>query len=137
MLREHRGDGHIAALVAAGVDGCEALALRVARGQADGTGPTREQLQPARGWTDEEWDAAAGRLASRGWLDADGALTPAGQAAHEAIEDATDLAAARPWARLGAERTEELARLLAPVARACAALLPYPNPVGVPRPVTP
>jgi hypothetical protein len=133
VLREHRGDGHIGALVAAGVDGCEALVLRV----AIGSGPSREQIQPARGWTDDEWDAAAERLASRGWLDAAGEITPAGQAAHQAIEDATDVAAARPWARLGPERTEELARLLAPTALACAALLPFPNPVGVPRPVTP
>jgi hypothetical protein len=133
VLREHRGDGHIGALVAAGVDGCEALVLRV----AIGTGPSREQIQPARGWTDDEWDAAAERLASRGWLDPAGVITAAGQAAHQAIEDATDVAAARPWARLGQERTEELARLLAPTALACAALLPFPNPVGVPRPVTP
>jgi hypothetical protein len=108
----------------------------VAKGQAEGTGPSREQLQPARGWTDEEWDAAADRLASRGWLDAAGAITPAGRAAHQAIEDATDLAAARPWARLGEDRTAELARLLTPAALACAALLPFPNPVGLPRPVT-
>jgi hypothetical protein len=137
VLREHRGDGHIGALVAAGVDGCEALALRVARGQAEGAGPSRAQLQPARGWTDEEWDAAADRLASRGWLDAAGAITPAGRAAHQAIEDATDVAAARPWARLGTERTEELARLLTPTSLACAAVLPFPNPVGLPRPATP
>lgn len=133
VLREHRGDGHIAALVAAGVDGCEALVLRVARG----AGPGRDLLQPARGWTDDEWDAAAERLASRGWLNADGAITPAGQAAHEAVEDATDMAAARPWARLGPDRTEELARLLTPTSLACAALLPFPNPVGLPRPAQP
>ena len=137
VLREHRGDGHIGALVAAGVDGCEALALRVAKGQAEGAGPSRAQLQPARGWTDEEWDAAADRLASRGWLDAAGAITPAGRAAHQSIEDATDVAAARPWARLGPERTGELARLLTPTALACAAVLPFPNPVGLPRPATP
>jgi hypothetical protein len=51
------------------------------------------------------------------------------------VEDATDRAAARPWARLGAAASEELARLLAPIAQACAAELPYPNPVGVPAPV--
>jgi hypothetical protein len=137
VLREHRGDGHIAALVAAGVDGCEALVLRVARGQAGGAGPSRDLLQPARGWTDDEWDAAAERLASRGWLDGAGAITSAGQAAHEAIEDATDVAAARPWARLGPARTDELARLLTPTSLACATLLPFPNPVGLPRPAHP
>ncbi len=62
--------------------------------------------------------------------DADGA----GAAARQAVEDATDQAAARPWARLGPAATEELAAALAPIARACAAELPFPNPVGVPAP---
>jgi hypothetical protein len=128
LLREHRGDGHLAALVAAGIDGCEALVLRC------GADLVREQLQPVRGWTDEEWDQAAARLAGRGWLAEDGQLTPEGAAARQAVEDATDRAAARPWARLGAAATEELAGLLAPIAQACAAELPYPNPVGVPTP---
>jgi hypothetical protein len=128
LLREHRGDGHFAALVAAGIDGCEALVLRC------GADLAREQLQPLRGWTDEEWDRAAARLADRGWLAQDGRLTPEGAAARQAVEDATDRAAARPWARLGAAATEELAGLLAPIAQACAAELPYPNPVGVPAP---
>jgi hypothetical protein len=128
LLREHRGDGHFAALVAAGIDGCEALVLR------SGQDLSREQLQPLRGWTDGEWDAAAGRLAARGWLGEDGRVTPAGAAARQAVEDATDLAAARPWARLGPEATEELAALLAPIAAACATDLPFPNPVGLPAP---
>jgi hypothetical protein len=55
-------------------------------------------------------------------------------ALHRDIESATDRAAARPWAALGADRTAELTRLLQPVARASAALLPSPNPVGVPVP---
>jgi hypothetical protein len=131
VLREHRGDGHIAALVAADIGGCEALALRCA---ADPAGASRAQLQPVRGWTDEEWDAAAGRLAARGWTDGSGAATGAGRAVHQAVEAATDAAAARPWARLGPARTAELTGLLEPVARACAAALPYPNPVGVPAP---
>jgi len=128
LLREHRGDGHVAALVAAGIDGCEALVLR------SGQDLFREQMQPLRGWTDGEWDAAAGRLAARGWLDQDGRITPAGAAARQAVEDATDLAAARPWARLGSDATEELAALLTPIAAACAAVLPFPNPVGLPAP---
>ncbi len=130
LLREHRGDGHFAALVAAGIDGCEALVLRT----GSGAGPSREQLQPLRGWTDEEWDQAAARLADRGWLGPGGQVTPAGAAARQAVEDATDLAAARPWARLGPAATGELAGLLTPIARACAAELPFPNPVGVPEP---
>jgi hypothetical protein len=140
LLREHRGDGHFAALVAAGIDGCEALVLRsghegvLERAGELGGGWGREQVQSLRGWTDGDWDEAAGRLAARGWLAEDGRITPAGAAARQAVEDATDLAAARPWARLGADATEELAVLLAPIAAACAAALPFPNPVGVPAP---
>jgi hypothetical protein len=141
VLREHRGDGHIAALVAADIDGPEALALRAgvdlaaggAQGQSAG-GWGRGQLQPARGWTDEEWDAAVTRLTARGLLQPGGSATAAGAKLHERIELATDRAAARPWAALGGEAARELARLLLPVARACAVALPYPNPVGVPAP---
>ena len=128
VLREHRGDGHVAALVAAGVDGCEALVLRA------GLDLTRGLLQPARGWADADWERAAGRLAARGWLRPDGRLTAAGAAAHRAIEQATDLAAARPWAALGPGPVSALLAALEPVAGACAAGLPYPNPVGVPAP---
>ncbi len=140
VLREHRGDGHIAALVAADLDGPEALALRAGVDRADGglghvsAGWSRNQMQPARGWTDEEWDAAALRLAGRGLLQADGTATKAGVALHRDVEHATDVSAARPWAALRDKQVEELADLLLPVARACAAVLPVPNPVGVPAP---
>lgn len=136
VLREHRGDGHIAALVAAGIDGCESLVLRTAVDQAlperRGSAVGRAQFQAVRGWADADWDAAAGRLRDRGWLDDELAATPAGLAVHRDVEAATDLAASRPWARLGPERTAELVAALTPVARACARLLPFPNPVGLP-----
>jgi hypothetical protein len=128
VLREHRGDGHFAALAAADLDGCEAVALRCLLDLR------REDLQPVRGWTDEQWDAALDRLAGRGWLGADGRLTGAGHAAHTAVEDATDRAASRAWERLGADTTAEIARVLTPLSQACAGALPYPSPIGVPRP---
>ena len=128
LLREHRGDGHFAALAAADVDGCEAVVLRC------GLDLRREDMQPVRGWTDEAWDDALSRLAARGWVAADGALTSAGREAHAAVEDATDRAASRPWARLGPEATAEIAAALTPLARACAAVLPYPSPIGLPAP---
>jgi hypothetical protein len=128
LLREHRGDGHFAALAAADIDGCEAVVLRCCLGLR------REDMQPVRGWTDEAWDGALSRLAARGWVGADGALTSAGREAHAAVEDATDRAASRPWARLGPEATAEIAAALTPLARACAAALPYPSPIGVPAP---
>jgi hypothetical protein len=128
VLREHRGDGHFAALAAADIDGCEAVALRCC------IDLRREDLQPARGWTDEAWDDALSRLAGRGWVSADGRLTSAGREAHAAVENATDWAAARPWARLGPETTAELVTVLTPLAHACADALPYPSPIGVPAP---
>ncbi len=130
VLREHRGDGHFAALAAADIDGCEAVALRC------GLDLRRQDLQPVRGWTDEAWDDALARLAGRGWADGDGELTSAGREAHAAVENATDWAASRPWVRLGQEATIEIGNVLTPLAQACASALPYPSPVGVPAPGT-
>jgi hypothetical protein len=144
LLREHRGDGHVAALVTADIDGAEALVLRagvdlaIEAGAAGHVGPSwrRDQMQAIRGWTDAELDAAALRLAERGLVDEDGLATGAGLAVHRAIEDATDAAAARPWERLGPQQTARLAEALRPIAVACASGMPFPNPIGVPAPVT-
>jgi Helix-turn-helix family len=130
VLREHRGDGHFAALAAAGFDGCEAVVLRC------GLDLRREDMQPIRGWTDEQWDDAQARLADRGLMDAEGKLTSDGLDAHAAFEDATDRAAARPWAGLGPEATADLRRVLTPLAQACASLMQFPSPIGVPAPGT-
>lgn len=128
VLREHRGDGHFAAMVAAGIDGCEALVLRCRLDLR------REDMQPVRGWTDEQWDAAQSRLAGRGWIGPDGELTTPGRAAHADVEQATDRAAARPWARIGTSATAELADILTPLAQACANAMPHPSPIGLPAP---
>jgi hypothetical protein len=126
VLREHRGDGHFAALLAADVDGCESNVLRA------GFDLPRETIQPLRGWTDQQWDGAAARLSSRGMIAEDGAATPAGTELRASIETATDAAAARPWR--DQEFAADLANVLFPIARACSAELPALNPVGVPMP---
>jgi hypothetical protein len=127
-LREHRGDGHFAAMVAADLDGCEVLVLRC------GLDMDQATMQPIRGWTDEQWDAAGARLTDRGLLGADGTITDAGREVHAAVEAATDQAAERPWALLGETAVDELAEALLPLAVACAQVVPYPSPIGVPRP---
>ncbi|HEY2240784.1 MAG TPA: hypothetical protein VGI21_18430 [Streptosporangiaceae bacterium] len=127
-LREHRGDGHFAAVLAADLDGAEVLVLRC------GLDMSRKTMQPIRGWTDEQWDAAAGRLAGRGLLDASGIITAAGRDLKATVEEATDRAALRPWANLGEAGVTELAAALTPLAIACAAVVPYPSPIGVPEP---
>jgi len=126
VLREHRGDGHVAALVTEGLDGCEALVLRCA------LDTRRETLQPYRGWTDGEWDAAKARLVDRGWLTSDGALSTEGRRRHSALEAATDLAAARVWSAFHRAELDELATALRPISTACRAELPSLNPIGLP-----
>jgi hypothetical protein len=112
LLREHRGDGHVAALVHARLDPPEALVSYAAAG-----GP-RDFLRGSRGWTDEEWDAAAARLRDRGLLNEGESATPDGLALRQAIEDVTDAAAVSPWDHLGETRTARLAELLPRVVRA-------------------
>ena len=133
LLREHRGDSHFAALAAAGIDGCEAVVLRSAKD----TDISRDLMQPVRGWTDEQWEAAGSRLVERGWVGEDGALTAAGRAVHDAVEAATDQAAARPWNRIGGVGLAEVADVLLPLAQACAAALPEVIPVGRLQPTRP
>jgi hypothetical protein len=128
LLREHRGDGHVAALVSMDVTGCAAIAWRAAIDLPRGA------LQPSRGWTDEQWQAATDVLIQRGWLTDDGAPTDEGLAAYGSVEAATDIAAGAPWRRLGPDRTARLAAVLRPLAVACAAGIPYPNPIGLPAP---
>jgi hypothetical protein len=108
-LRESRGDGHIAALVAADLGPCETLVLF---GADKGLAPS--YMRQARGWSEEEWREAEESLASRG-LFADG-LTPAGRALRARVEEQTDAAAARPWKALGAERTARFVELMTPIA---------------------
>ncbi|MFZ2443545.1 MAG: hypothetical protein WAW51_14365, partial [Ilumatobacteraceae bacterium] len=95
MLREYRGDGHIAALTVEAVSGIEALVIHGATGSVPPA-----VLQATRGWSDEAWAAAVERLQARNWLDDDGALTPAGQQHRNRVEQYTDELAAAPWRRL-------------------------------------
>jgi len=127
MLREHRGDGHVVALTAAGVDGCESHVSLVAAGAL-----SRDVLQPNRGWTDEEWDAATARLQDRGWLGEDGSVTDAGREARRQLERHTDELALAPWQALGDAKTERLAEVAAPIVRRVldGGAFPMPNPIG-------
>lgn len=131
LLREHRGDGHIAAWVAAGITGLEAAVLAV------GDGPlTPERVQAVRGWTPDEWAAAQADLLARGLVDGDGTATDAGHALRAEVEEATDRAALRPWTALGADAVARLDALLVPLVDRLLAtdMLPEVNPIGVPRP---
>jgi hypothetical protein len=106
LLREHRGDGHVASLLRHGLTGVEALVTHTATGR----GFTQPMAQASRGWSDEEWATAVDGLAARG-LVADGALTEAGQQLRASLEQETDELSAAPFAALGTERTERVAEL--------------------------
>jgi hypothetical protein len=106
LLREHRGDGHIAALLHAGLSGLEALITH----SATGRGFTEVAAKATRGWTDEQWAAACAALADRGLLD-DAGLTAEGEELRSRIEMHTDALAADPWLSLGAEATARVVEL--------------------------
>ena len=116
LLREFRGDGHIACLVVEGLGGCEALVVHGASGEV-----SPAVLQASRAWPDDEWAAASARLVARGWLDGDGALTDEGRAARQRIEDRTDVLALPPWEALGEEGCERLRTLVRPLSKAIVA----------------
>lgn len=123
-LREYRGDGHVAALTAAELDGVEALVTITAAGGED-----RTSIQPRRGWTDEEWAEGEQRLRQRGLLYSTGALTAEGRAARTEVEDRTDRLASTPWRALGETGTRRLYDLLQPLAESVVQGLRLPLPV--------
>jgi hypothetical protein len=128
-LREHRGDGHVAALVAADISGIESHQLIVGSGYiAD------EPIRASRGWDEDDWLAAKDRLRARGLIDDTGALTTAGQSERERIEAITDELAMQPYRDgLTEAGLDLLPSLLRPMARAIrdADILVFPNPMGL------
>ncbi|MFJ9102338.1 hypothetical protein ACIRJM_28120 [Streptomyces sp. NPDC102405] len=122
LLREHRGDGHLAALMSAKLDGLEALVTHTATGR----GMTPSWVFTTRGWTRQEWDAAVGRLRERGLLEADGELTERGVALREEIEAETDRLDRAPYEHLGAEDVRRLTELATGFARTAMSAGAYP-----------
>ncbi len=127
-LREHRGDGHVAALTTEGIDGCAAHVLMTAiKGVDDG------MMRQFRGWSEEEWADAVARMQERGFHDGD-TVTAAGRECHARIEAHTDELAAEPWNELDdAEIDRFEQRMIALYPRISDGGLPYPNPMGLPR----
>lgn len=118
LLREYRGDGHIAVLCTAGLRGAEALVVHAATGEVPAS-----TLRSTRAWPHDEWNEAVESVRGRGWLaDGDGlVLSPAGAAHRREVEDATDVLAVHPYAALGEDRCEELRRLARPLSQAVVA----------------
>lgn len=103
LLREFRGDGHLAALLMAGLDGIDAAVTH----QATGVGFTAAAAKATRGWSDEQWDTAITSLTERGLM-AGGDLTEAGQELRTQIEADTDRLDERAARTLGEDRAARL-----------------------------
>ncbi len=113
LLREFRGDGHVACLVEQGISGLEALVIHAGTGEVPGA-----VLQATRARTDEEWTAAGHDLVERGWLHGDGTLTEPGREHRLDLEARTDELAMAPWEHLGADGCRRLRELVRPLSRA-------------------
>ncbi len=131
ILREHRGDGHVALLLDAELSGLEALVTATATGK----GFVVPFAKVSRGWSDEQWDTAVAGLRDRGLLTDGGdvaegldglALSIEGDTLRRRIEGDTDRLGAGPWSRLGEEGAGRLAELGSTLVRALLAAGCFP-----------
>lgn len=112
LLREHRGDGHVAALVAAGITGRESNVFHTAASAV-----SEEFMKRSRHYDEDEWETCRHSLADRGLLDARGALTSAGRDLKHEIESTTDALALRAFDALDDDELQAVFSALTPVAR--------------------
>ncbi|MEU8955141.1 hypothetical protein AB0C93_12640 [Streptomyces sp. NPDC048518] len=131
-VREFRGDAHVAVLADHGLDARESLVLAAATDRVDPAA-----IRQDRGWSEEEWAVSVDRMRAAGLLDASGRVTESGVTERELIEDDTDRLAERLLRPLSKGEVDELLAALEPAARRIvdSRLLPFPNPIGLPRPV--
>jgi hypothetical protein len=111
MLREHRGDGHIAALVGERVGGLEAHVLSALD---QGVYPA-ESFGRIHHLPKKRLATLMAGLRERGLVDADGRFTDAGRAAKDRIEALTDELAAPPFEALSPAELAELIAVLEPI----------------------
>ncbi|OBH22626.1 hypothetical protein A9X03_15170 [Mycobacterium sp. E1715] len=130
LLREHRGDGHVAVLAAAGVSGRESNVLHAAAG-----GVPREYIARTRDYDEAAWRQHEQRLAERGLLDDEGSLTAAGRELKDHIERSTDALSLSALDALDDDEVETLFRALTPVTRTVVAGgdVPARTPMGLRR----
>jgi hypothetical protein len=116
LLREQRGDAHVAVLAAAGISGRESNVLHAAAGQIP-----RDYIARARDYDEAAWRHHEKRLAERGLLNDDGSLTTAGRQLKDHIEASTDALALSALETLGDDEVETLFQALTPITRAAVA----------------
>jgi GNAT superfamily N-acetyltransferase len=107
LLREYRGDGHIAALVEAELDGLSALITHTMTSQSF----TAQAAQLTRGWSEEQWAQGLAALRARGLVDEADGLTEQGTTLRERVEATTDRLSLPAWTRLDVEKADRLTDL--------------------------
>ncbi|MFH8342873.1 MarR family transcriptional regulator [Streptomyces sp. AM6-12] len=117
MLREHRGDGHIAALVGARIGGTEAHVLSALE---QGIHPP-ESFGRIQHLPKERLAAVLDGMRERGLIDIDGHFTDAGRATKRRIETVTDELATPPYDALSPAELDELITDLEPITAALVA----------------
>jgi len=130
LLREQRGDAHVATLVSFGISGRDCNVLHSVANRVP-----RDFLVRSRQYDDDEWHSCTARLAGRGILDDTGALTAEGAALKQDIEETTDRLALAAFDALDDGELEELFRTLTPITRAVIAGgdIPVKTPMGLRR----
>jgi hypothetical protein len=130
LLREQRGDGHVAVLCTLGVSGRESNVLHAAAGRVP-----QEMIMRSRDYDEEQWAHYRSRLARRGLLDGGGALTDAGRDLKQRIENTTDQLALSALDALDDDEVERLFRALTPITRKVVAAgdVPAATPMGLGR----
>lgn len=130
LLREQRGDGHVAVLTSLGISGRECNVLHAAAGRVP-----KEFIMRARDYDDEQWSHYRDRLIRRGLLDEHDELAAAGQELKQRIEDTTDALALGALDALDDGEVETLFRVLTPITRkvVSAGDVPAATPMGLSR----
>ncbi|OBJ14624.1 SCO6745 family protein [Mycobacterium colombiense] len=116
LLREQRGDAHVAVLAAAGISGRESNVLHAAAGNV-----SRDYIARTRDYDETTWRQHEQRLAERGLLNDDGTLTSAGRELKDHIELRTDTLALSALDALSDDEVETLFQALTPITRAVVA----------------
>ena len=116
LLREFRGDAHIAAMTVEGLRGLDALIVHGATGDVP-----LSVLKLSRAWPDDDWGAGIEALRARGWVeggDESLTLTGAGRAHRQWVEDRTDQCSVVAYEAIGEAGCERLRELGRPLSKA-------------------
>ncbi len=115
VLREWRGDGHVALLTTEPLSGveCTVISHALAKG--------RSFLKASRSWRDDEWAAAVERLVATGWISAEDTMSDEGKVRRRALETRTNELAAEMWDGFDDATVNRLGDVLEPAVEALTA----------------